>query len=51
MGMASPKYFDSTQPVNFGQKSSDEMMMGFVMAAPVIAADQPEGQPIFERNN
>jgi mono/diheme cytochrome c family protein len=28
--------FDPTQTVRFGQKSSDEMMMGFVVLAPVI---------------
>ena len=28
--------FDAEQRVNFGQKSSDEMMMGFVTLAPVV---------------
>lgn len=28
--------FDPSQRVHFGQKSSDEMMMGFVMLAPVV---------------
>lgn len=28
--------FDPAQPVVFGQKSSDEMMMGFVMLAPIV---------------
>ncbi|GJM14550.1 MAG: hypothetical protein DHS20C12_29530 [Pseudohongiella sp.] len=37
----SPEYalergFDPTQNVRFGQKSSDEMMMGFVMLAPIV---------------
>ena len=35
--------FDSTQRVHFGQKSTDEMMMGFVMSAPVVDVAIPAG--------
>jgi hypothetical protein len=51
----SPEYgelrgFDPAQRVTFGQKSSDEMMMGFVMAAPVEPLSQP-GNRVFESPN
>jgi hypothetical protein len=35
--MAAIRGFDSEQRVTFGQKSTDEMMMGFLMASPVPA--------------
>lgn len=35
--MAAVRGFDSEQRVTFGQKSTDEMMMGFMMASPVPA--------------
>jgi len=31
--------FDSNQRVRFGQKSTDEMMMGFVLSAPVVVGE------------
>ena len=33
--MAAERQFDSTKTVTFGPESTDEMMMGFLMAAPV----------------
>lgn len=35
-GYAELRGFDAAQPVTFGQKSSDEMMMGFVVLAPLV---------------
>lgn len=42
----SPEYgslrgFDSTKPVRYGQKSTDEMMMGFAMTAPSVSPPHP----------
>ncbi len=38
--MAAVRGFDSEQRVTFGQKSTDEMMMGFMMASPVPASEK-----------
>jgi len=37
--MAQARGFDSKQTVRFGQKSTDEMMMGFVMGS-VVPEDE-----------
>jgi len=38
--MAAIRGFDSEQRVTFGQKSTDEMMMGFLMASPVSTDEE-----------
>lgn len=37
--MAAERDFDSNQTVTFGPESTDEMMMGFIMAAPSVKED------------